>query len=86
MGSVASLVAEAEQVGPNEEAMAYAVDLAGIDKGYATQAASTYILVQRAEGHETDASVWQAVGERRCRYRGQLVFAVLIQGRVSRRR
>ena len=64
VGSVASLVAQAEQVGPNEEATAYTVDLAGIDKGYATQAASIYPLVQRAEGYKTDASVWQAVGER----------------------
>ncbi len=61
---MASSVAEVKQVGSIEEAIAYSVDLAGIDKGYATQAASTYTLVQRAEGYETDASVWQAVGER----------------------
>ncbi len=64
LGSVASSVAEVKQVGSIEEAIAYSVDLAGIDKGYATQAASTYALMQRAEGYETDASVWQAVGER----------------------
>ncbi len=64
LGSVASLVAQAKQVGSNEEAISYTVDLAGIDKGYATQAATTYPLVQRAEGYETDASVWQALGER----------------------
>ena len=64
LGSVASSMAEVKQVGSIEEAIAYSVDLAGIDKGYATQAASTYALMQRAEGYETDASVWQAVGER----------------------
>ena len=64
LGSVASSVAEVKQVGSMEEAIAYSVDLAGIDKGYASQAAPTYALMQRAEGYETDASVWQAVGER----------------------
>ncbi len=66
LGSVARMGVTAKQVEPAEQGIdrISTVNMAGVDDGYAKQAAQHYGFQMRAEGFESDEEVWQALAER----------------------
>lgn len=66
LGSVARMGVTGRQVEPAEHGIdrTSTVNMAGIDEGYANQAALHYGFQMRAEGYESDEEVWQALAER----------------------
>lgn len=66
LGSVARMGVTGRQVEPAEHGIdrTSTVNMAGINEGYANQAALHYGFQMRAEGYESDEEVWQALAER----------------------
>jgi len=66
LGTVARMGVTGRQVEPAEHGIdrTATVNMAGIDEGYANQAARHYGFQMRAEGFETAEEVWQALAER----------------------
>ena len=66
LGTVARMGVTAQQVEPVEHGIdrSSTVFMAGIDEGYAKQAALHYGFQMRAEGYGSDEAVWQALAER----------------------
>ena len=66
LGSVARLGVTARQLEPADIGVARSatVEMAGIDEGYARQAAKHYGFQMRAEGFDSDEAIWQALAQR----------------------
>ena len=66
LGTVARMGVTAQQIEPVEHGIdrSSTVLMAGIDEGYAKQAAQHYGFQMRAEGYGSDEAVWQALAER----------------------
>lgn len=66
LASVAQMYLTTRQIEPvdwdPEEQASFSVT--GIDEGYTKQAAGHYAFQMRAEGYDSDAAIWQALGER----------------------
>ena len=66
LGTVARMGVTAQQLEPADSGIdsSLTVSMAGIDEGYAKQAALHYGFQMRAEGFGSDEAIWQALAER----------------------